>query len=99
MSLKRNFSFKYGLHVVELYLSSEVSSQDLAIRGGINNPALISKWVNDFQIVGPDALKPKEITYSNFLGAQGAQLFNLHSLFKISQHIHQKYLFVLFLSS
>lgn len=26
----------------------------------INNPVQIRKWVNDFQIAGPDALRPKK---------------------------------------
>jgi len=55
-----NYSFQFKLSVVELYLLSEVSYQELAISQGINNPALISKWVNDFRIVGPDALRPKK---------------------------------------
>lgn len=55
-----NYSFEYKLHVVELYLSSEVSYQELAISLGINNPAQICKWVNDFQIAGPDALRSKK---------------------------------------
>ena len=42
--------------MVELYLSSEVSYQELALSQGITNPALICKWGNDFQIAGPDAL-------------------------------------------
>lgn len=57
---QKNYSFEYKLHVVELYLSSEVSYQDLATQEGINNPAQICKWVNDFQIAGPDALRPKK---------------------------------------
>ena len=57
---KANYSFEYKLHVVELYLSSEVSYQELALSLGINNPAQICKWVNDFQIAGPDALRPKK---------------------------------------
>lgn len=55
-----SYSFEYKLHVVELYLSSEVSYQELAISLGINNPAQICKWVNDFQIAGPDALRPQK---------------------------------------
>ena len=55
-----HYSFEYKLHVVKLYLSSEVSYQDLAIKEGINNPAQICKWVNDFNIAGPDALRPKK---------------------------------------
>ena len=54
------YSFEYKLHVVELYLSSEVSYQELALSQGITNPALICKWVNDFQIAGPDALRLKK---------------------------------------
>lgn len=54
------YSFDFKLHVVELYLSTEVSYQELALAKGINNPPLISKWVNDFRIAGPDALRPKK---------------------------------------
>jgi transposase len=54
------YTFEYKLHVVELYLSSEVSFQVLALQEKINNPAQIAKWVNDFRIAGPDALRPKK---------------------------------------
>jgi transposase-like protein len=54
------YSFEYKLHVVELYLSSEVSYQILALQERINNPSQIIKWVNDFRIAGPDALRPKK---------------------------------------
>ena len=54
------YSFEFKLHVVELYLSSEVSYQELALSQGINNNALLAKWVNDFKIAGPDALRPKK---------------------------------------
>jgi transposase len=55
-----SYTFEYKLHVVELYISSEVSYQELALSEGINNNALIAKWVNDFRIAGPDALRPKK---------------------------------------
>lgn len=45
--------------MVELYLTSEVSYQELAVSEVINNPCIIAKWVNDFRIAGPDALRPK----------------------------------------
>jgi len=54
------YSFEYKLHVVELYLTTEVSYQDLALSEGINNPSLIVKWVNNFRIAGSDALRPKK---------------------------------------
>ena len=57
---KKEYSFEYKLHVVELYLSSEVSYQELALQEGLNNPVMITKWVNDFRIAGPDALRPKK---------------------------------------
>ncbi len=52
------YSFEKKLSVVELYLSGEVSYQDLALQEGINNPALISNWVRLFRVAGPDALRP-----------------------------------------
>lgn len=54
-----SYTFDFKLHVVELYLTTEISYQDLALSVGINNPPLISKWVNDYQIAGPDALRSK----------------------------------------
>ena len=57
---KKNYSFEFKLHVVELYLSSEVSYQELAMSQGIKNHAMIAKWVNDFRIAGSDALRPKK---------------------------------------
>ena len=54
------YTFEFKLHVVELYLSTEVSYQELALSQGINNSLLITKWVKDFRIAGPDALRPKK---------------------------------------
>ena len=54
------YSFQFKLSVVELYLSSELSYQELAIQNRINSPAIITRWVNDFRIAGPDALRPKK---------------------------------------
>ena len=60
-SRKNNkYTFEFKPHVVELYLSTEVSYQELALSQGINNSLLITKWVNDFRIAGPDALRPKK---------------------------------------
>ena len=55
-----NYSFQFKLSVVELYLSSEVSYQELANSQDINNPSLITSWVNNFRIAGSDALRPKK---------------------------------------
>lgn len=54
-----SYSFDFKIHVVELYLTKEISYQELALSVGMNNPPLITKWVNDFKIAGPDALRPK----------------------------------------
>lgn len=63
-----NYSFEYKLHMVELYLSSEVSYQELALSLKINNPALLNKWVNDYRIAGPDALRSKKKGRKKSLG-------------------------------
>ena len=52
------YSFEKKLSVVELYLSSEISYQELAIQEGITNPGMIANWVNRFRAAGPDALRP-----------------------------------------
>ena len=56
----KNYSFQFKLHVVELYLSREVSYQELALSQGIINPSILVKWVNDFRIAGPDALRSQK---------------------------------------
>ena len=53
------YSFEMKLSIVELYLTSEITYQELAIQNGIKNPAMIGKWVNRFRIAGPDALKSR----------------------------------------
>ena len=54
------YSFEKKIFVVELYLSSEISYQDLAIQEGITNPSMIANWVNRFRVAGPDALRPRK---------------------------------------
>lgn len=52
--------YKKKLSVVELYLSSELSYQDLALQEDITNPCLITNWVNRFHISGPGSLRPRK---------------------------------------
>ena len=56
--MKQTYSFEKKLSVVELYLSSEISYQDLALQEGITNPSMIVNWVNRFRVAGPEALRP-----------------------------------------
>ena len=46
--------------MVELYLSSEVSYQELASSQGINNASFITCWVNEFKVAGSDTLRLKK---------------------------------------
>ena len=55
----KSYTFEFKLSVVELYLTTEISYQELALKVGMNNPSLITKWVNDFRIAGSDALREK----------------------------------------
>lgn len=55
----KSYTFEFKFSVVELYLTTEISYQDLALKVGMNNPPLITKWVNDFRIAGSDALREK----------------------------------------
>lgn len=55
-----SYSFEFKLHVVELYLTSELSYQQLALQVGMTDPARITRWVLDYRAAGPEALKPKK---------------------------------------
>ena len=57
--VKQFYSFEFKLHVVELYLTSELSYQELALQVGMTDPATITRWVQDYRAAGPEALKPK----------------------------------------
>ena len=70
---KEKYSFDYKLHVVESYLSSEVSYQELAIREGIYNPSMITRWVNEFRAAGPDALRTKKKGRKRTMQKQGQE--------------------------
>ena len=54
------YTFEFKLHVVELYLTSELSYRDIALQVGMTNPAQITRWVMDYRAAGPEALKPKK---------------------------------------
>ena len=53
------YSFEKKIFVVELYLTSELSYNDLALQEGIKNPSLICNWVHLFRVAGPDALRER----------------------------------------
>ena len=64
-SLRRNrqnqvYTTEFKLHVIELYLSSELSYQQLAMQMGIPNHAIIARWMNEYRAAGPEALMPKK---------------------------------------
>ena len=65
------YSFEKKLFVVELYLSSEISYQDLALQEGITNPSMIVDWVNRFRVAGPDALRPRKKGRKKTLNTSG----------------------------
>lgn len=57
---KAKYSFEKKLSIVQLYLSSEISYQDLALQEGITNPCMIANWVSRFRAGGPEALRPQK---------------------------------------
>ena len=57
---RETYSFEFKLHMVESYLSNEVSYEELALANGITNYTIISKWVEAFRVAGPDGLRPRQ---------------------------------------
>ena len=53
-------TLEFKLNVVNLYLTGEMSYQSLANELKITNPAIITRWVNDFRKQGIEGLKPKK---------------------------------------
>ena len=54
------YPLEFKLNVVNLYLTGEMSYQSLANELKISNPAIITRWVNDFRKQGIEGLKPKK---------------------------------------
>ena len=54
------YTLEFKLNVVNLYLTGEMSYQSLANDLKINNPSMITRWVNDFREKGIEGLKPKK---------------------------------------
>ena len=57
---KESYSFEFKLHMVESYLSNEVSYEELALANGINNYTMISRWVDAFRVAGPEGLRSRK---------------------------------------
>ena len=53
----KEYSFEKQIFFVELYLTSEISYNDIALQEAINNPAIICNWLNRFRVIGPDVLR------------------------------------------
>ncbi|MSB17873.1 MULTISPECIES: IS3 family transposase [Bacillota] len=61
ISRKNNsYSFEFKKNVVKLYLTGEMSYQELSNQFKINSPAIIARWVIDFRNQGLDGLRPKK---------------------------------------
>ena len=54
------YTLEFKLNVVNLYLTGEMSYQSLANNLKINNPSIITRWVNEYRKKGIEGLKPKK---------------------------------------
>ena len=55
-----NYSLDFKLNVVNLYLTGEMSYQNLANEFKINNLSIIARWVTEFREEGIEGLKAKK---------------------------------------
>ena len=49
----KHYFVDFKLYVVELYLSTDISYQELAIAEVISKLTIITRWTNDFKAAGP----------------------------------------------
>lgn len=54
------YTYEQKLSVVELYLTSELSYREVALKVGIANLSMIVRWVKRYLESGPDGLKPQK---------------------------------------
>ena len=54
------YTLEFKLNVVNLYLTGEMSYQSLANNLKINNPSIITRWVNEYREKGIEGLRPKK---------------------------------------
>ncbi len=57
---RKEYSFEEKLYVVELYQSSGLSMQEVALQVGMANPTTVNYWVSLYRVAGPEALKTPE---------------------------------------
>ena len=55
----KTYSFQFKQHAVELYLSTEISYQDLALLLDIKSHGMLVNWVQRYRAVGVEGLKPQ----------------------------------------
>ena len=53
------YSFQFKLHAVELYLSTEMSYQELALQLKLKSDGILVNWVRRYRAVGIEGLKPQ----------------------------------------
>ena len=58
---QKTYSYEYKLHIVQLYLTSDLSFNDIGLAEGIKESSIISKWVQDFRKYGADGLRKAEV--------------------------------------
>lgn len=73
-SRKKNvYSFEKKLSVVQLYLTSGLSYQDLALQVGITNPYLITQWVTRYKLDGLEGLRPHKLGRKSKMNREKSQ--------------------------
>ena len=53
------YPFEFKMHVVELYLTTELSYLELAIQVGMKNSTTVAQWVSAYRKSGVEALRPR----------------------------------------
>ena len=57
----KTYSYEYKLHIVQLYLTSDLSFNDIGLSEGIKESSIISDWVQSFRKYGADGLRKAEV--------------------------------------
>lgn len=53
----KQYTLQFKENVVQLYLTTEMSYQEVALKAGLNHPSLVARWVKKYKELGSDAFR------------------------------------------
>ncbi len=84
------YDYEFKKRIVNSYMNGEGGKNFLANKYGVKSSRDVMKWVNDFRIAGPDALRPKRKgRRSKVSKPKESKLTNIENVSNNSEYLKQ----------